>query len=151
MKILFAASSGGHLEEILRLRDLTTPDNTILLTEKVNYTLHPWQKTVYVVPQVNRRDPACALKLLANGWISLRVLAREKPDVVISTGALATLPVCLLCRLFRCRLIYIESLTRIERLSMTGKVLYRLADVFVVQWEELQKRCPKAVCWGVIV
>lgn len=151
MKILFAASSGGHLEEILRLRGLTETDNTVLLTEKVSYTLHPWQKTVYTVPQVNRRDPACVFKLLANGWVSLRVLAREKPDVVISTGALATLPVCLLCRMFRCRLIYIESLTRIQSLSMTGQALYRLADVFVVQWEKLQKRYPKAVCWGVIV
>jgi len=150
MKILFAASSGGHLEEIARLGGLTNPENTALLTEDVHYTLQFRQKRIYYVPQVNRRDPLCLIKLMRICWISLCALLREKPDYVISTGALAALPVCLISRTFHCRLIFIESLARRERLSRTGKLLYGIADVFVVQWPELLASYPRAVCWGMI-
>jgi len=76
-KILFAASSGGHLEEIQRLRDLVDTKDTALLTEDVHYLAQPWQNRVYLVPQVNRRDLLWLFKLVRIGWISLRTMLRE--------------------------------------------------------------------------
>lgn len=150
MKVLFAASSGGHLEEIKRLENLVDLADGVLLTEKVNYSTNDGQRRVYYVPQVNRREPLCLIKLIWIFFLSMRVILQEKPDFIISTGALAALPVCFISRLFSIQLIYIESFARRTELSLSGKLIYKFADVFVVQWEELLALYPKAVYWGMI-
>jgi UDP-N-acetylglucosamine:LPS N-acetylglucosamine transferase len=73
---------------------------------------------------------------------------KEKPDTIISTGALVTFPICLLGKLMRKRIIYIESFARVDTASLTGKLMYRIADLFIVQWEELLKIYPKAMYGG---
>jgi len=150
LKVLFAASSGGHLEEIKRLENLVDLADGVLLTEKVNYSTNDGQRRVYYVPQVNRREPLCLIKLIWIFFLSMRVILQEKPDFIISTGALAALPVCFISRLFSIQLIYIESFARRTELSLSGKLIYKFADVFVVQWEELLALYPKAVYWGMI-
>ena len=80
--------------------------------------------------------------------ISLKIFFKEKPDVVISTGVLATIPMCLICKLFKRKLIYIESFAKVTSPTLSGKLLYKYADRFYVQWESMLKIYPKAIYLG---
>lgn len=148
--ILLTASSGGHLEEISNLDQLGKSYKTILLTEKTNFSVSSWYDRVYYVPQVNRKEWKCIFKLMSNGITALRVLHRHKPVAVISTGALATVPVCLLAKLKKIKVIYIESFARMDSPSRTGKLMYKLADKTIIQWEAMQKFYPDAIYGGSI-
>ncbi len=77
-------------------------------------------------------------------------MCKEKPDVIISTGALATVPFCIAGKLMKKKVIYIESFARVDSPSLTGKIMYKLklADLFIVQWVEMLQFFPKAVVGG---
>ena len=148
--VLLAASSGGHLEEIANLDSLGAVYEVILLTEKTDCNISSWYDKVYYVPQVNRKELKCLLKLIANAFISLRVLIRHKPIAVVSAGALATIPACLLAKIKGVKVIYIESFARMDSPSRTGKLMYKIADKTIVQWEAVQKFYPNAIYGGSI-
>ena len=148
--VLLTASSGGHLEEISNLDLLGENYETILLTEKTNCNISSWFDFVHYVPQVNRKELKCIPKLISNAWTSMRVLKRYKPTAVISTGALATIPVCLLAKIRGTKVIYIESFARMDSPSKTGKLMYKIADKTIVQWEGVQKFYPNAIYGGSI-
>ena len=149
-KICLAASSGGHLDEILNLEMLTKQYEIILLTEKTEHEAFSRSVKVYYVPQVNRKEWKCIPKLIVNALQSLWLLFKERPFVVISTGALATVPVCVLAKLTGKRVLFIESFARMNSPSKTGKLLYRIADQTIVQWEPMLKFYPKAIYGGSI-
>ena len=88
--------------------------------------------------QINRREFSFLFKFIVLFFQTLVILLKEKPDVVISTGALATVPVCLLAKLFKKKLIFIESFSKITSPTITGKLMYRYADLFLVQWEDMK-------------
>jgi UDP-N-acetylglucosamine:LPS N-acetylglucosamine transferase len=69
--------------------------------------------------------------------LAARVLREQDPAVVISTGAGLALPFFVLGKLQRRRLVYVESITRVEKLALTGRLVYPLADAFFVQWDSL--------------
>ena len=148
--ILLTASSGGHLEEISNLDLLGESYEAILLTEKTDFSVSSWYDQVYYVPQVNRKEWNCIPKLISNALTALRVLRRHKPVAVVSTGALATVPVCLLAKLKKIKVIYIESFARMDSPSKTGKLMYKIADKTIVQWEAVQKFYPGAIYGGSI-
>ncbi|MDE6883965.1 MAG: polysaccharide biosynthesis protein, partial [Lachnospiraceae bacterium] len=106
-KLCFASSSGGHLEELLMLRPLMERYNSFIVTEKTAYEIAVPGIRCYYLQQVNRRERACMRRLIVNAFLSLRIFMIERPDVVISTGVLATIPLCLLCRIFGKKLVYI--------------------------------------------
>ena len=147
-KLCFAASSGGHLQELLTLRPLMERYDSFIVTEETGYQAGDGAVRCYYVPQVNRRDKGCFRKLLVNAVRSLKICLRERPDAVICTGALAAVPVCLLCKLMGKKLVYIESFAKVTAPSQTGKLLYRFADRFYIQWPELRAVYPKAVYQG---
>lgn len=147
-KICFAASSGGHLEEISRLKDIASQYDSFLLTEKGGFNeINFCDKTVYV-SQINRKEPLFLFKFIGLFARSLHILIKEKPDCIISTGALATYPICLLGKMAKKKIVYIESFARIDSPSLTGKLMYKVADIFIIQWEELKKFFPNAVYGG---
>ncbi|MDO4619590.1 MAG: PssD/Cps14F family polysaccharide biosynthesis glycosyltransferase [Lachnospiraceae bacterium] len=148
MKVCFAASSGGHLEQILMLRPLMQKYDSFLVTEKTEYRPAVDGLRVYYLHQVNRKEKRFPLRLIRNAFRSLVILHREKPDAVITTGVLATIPLCLLMKLTGRKLIFIESLADITSPTLTGKFLYRYADRFYVQWESMLKIYPNAICLG---
>jgi len=78
--------------------------------------------------------------LLANFALAWRLIRRERPDAILSTGAALAFPFFLVGKLFGARLVYVESLTRTDRLSLTGRLIYPLADAFFVQWPEADRR-----------
>lgn len=147
-KLCFISSSGGHLEQLMMLEPLMRKYPSFIVTEKTQYQPPIKEQRVYYLKQVNRKERRFPLLMLWNLFASLRILLRERPDVVITTGALAVIPLCLLAKLLRKKLIYIESFARITSPNLTGKLLYKYTDRFYVQWESMLKVYPKAICLG---
>lgn len=148
-KIFYVASSGGHMEELAQLKTLVK-ENDVIVTEKSDYTVADWCPKVYYVKQINRKERTFLLKFIFLFVRSFILLCKENPNVIISTGALATFPVCCLAKLMGKKIIYIESFARVDEGSMTGKLMYHIADLFIVQWKELLKVFPNAVYGGSI-
>ena len=147
MKVCFAASSGGHLEQLLMLKPLMEKYNGFVVTEETGYTVETGLRT-YVLAQVNRREWSFLLRLLRNSAASIAIFLRERPDAVVTTGVLAMVPLCLICKLFGRRLVYIESFAKVTSPTETGRLMYRLADRFYVQWESMLSVYPDAVFVG---
>lgn len=147
-KICFASSSGGHFDELMALRPLMDEYDSFVVTEKTAYQVDARGVRAYYMLQVNRREASCLFRLLVNAFRALRICAKERPDVIISTGVLAVIPMCLICKLFGKKLIYIESVANVTRLSKSGKLLLPFADQFYVQWPGLAEMYPKAIYLG---
>ena len=125
LKICFAASSGGHYEQLLMLKPLMKKYKSFVLTEKTKYSADVKNIKTYHVAQVNRKEWTFAFKLAWDMVKSLFIYLKERPDVVITTGVLAMIPMCLIAKLFRKKLIYIESFAKVTSPTETGKLLYK--------------------------
>ena len=147
-KICFAASSGGHFEQIIMLKPLMRKYNSFLVTEKTDYKAEVDGEKIYYFQQVNRQEWKLPLDMIGICFKSLFILIKERPDVVITTGVLAMVPLCLLTKIFRKKLVYIESFAKVCSANQTGKMMYMFADQFYVQWPQMKKIYPKAICLG---
>ena len=90
------------------------------------------------------------LNLIRNTSVAWKVLRKEKPDMIISSGAAVAVPFFVLGKLFGAKLIYIEVFDRIDKPTLTGKLVYPFTDRFIVQWEEMKSVYPKAINLGSI-
>ncbi|MDU5107833.1 PssD/Cps14F family polysaccharide biosynthesis glycosyltransferase [Clostridium sp.] len=147
-KICFIASTGGHLDQLMKLKPIMEKHNSFIVTERTKYKLINSTNKVYYLYQVNRFERTWIIKMMVNTIISLYIFLIKRPDIVISTGALATIPMCIISKIFMKKLIFIESFAKINSPTLTGKLLYRFADEFYVQWEEMLKIYPKAIFKG---
>ena len=94
--------------------------------------------------------PRDFLTLLQNLPRTFALLRKHRPDVVVSTGASMAINFAIAARLLGIRFVFIESISRSEELSISGKVVYPLANDFYVQWPQLCRRYPKAVFQGTV-
>lgn len=147
-KICFAASSGGHYEQLMMLKPLMEKYDSFVLTEKIHYRSATKGMRTYYLKQVNRKEGTFLLRMLENVLRSIVIFIKEKPDVVICTGVLAVIPICIIAKIFGKKLIYIESFAKVTTATQTGKLLYHFADQFYVQWEPMMKIYPKAIYLG---
>ena len=88
--------------------------------------------------------------LLRNTVVAWKVLRKEKPDLIISTGAAVAVPFFYLGKLFGAKTVYVEVFDRIDKPTLSGKLVHPVADLFVVQWEEMLDVYAKAVNLGSI-
>jgi len=147
-KICFAASSGGHFEQLMMLKPLMDKYDSFILTEETQYATTKGEIEQYYLKQINRKELDFVLKFVMNTVISLKIFLKKRPDVVISTGVLATIPMCIIAKIFGKKLIYIESFAKINSPTLTGRLLYKFADQFYIQWDELKKFYPNAINKG---
>lgn len=149
LRLCFAASSGGHFEQLLMLKPLMLKYFSCILTEKTNYKVDVdgVQKLFYLL-QVNRKELLWPVKILYNAILSFVYFVKFKPDVIICTGVLSMIPMCLIMKLFRKKIIYIESFAKVTSPTVSGKLLYKYADEFYVQWESMKAFFPRAKCLG---
>lgn len=145
--ICFAASSGGHFEQLMMLKPLMNEFSSFVVTEKTSY-INTSSTEVYYLSQVNRKEKRFVFLMILNMMKSLYIYFKKKPDVVVTTGVLGIIPLSLLCKLFRKKVIYIESFAKIDSPTLTGKLLYKFADRFYVQWEPMLEHYPNAVYLG---
>lgn len=149
LKVCFTCSSGGHLAQMKQLFSFNKKYTTFLVTEQ-NDTTKTMNKTIktYYLKQQERKNISIFYKLIINFMKSLSIILKEKPNVIISTGAGATIPLMMLGKLFGSKIIFIESFAKINTPTITGRIIYRIADQFYIQWPELKKHYPKALYRG---
>lgn len=144
MKIALACSAGGHLTELQQLTPAYEKHEHFFVTFRREDSKELGGRVYFVA------DPGRSVfRLVKNVFQSFLVFFKEKPDTVITTGAGVAVPLCYFAKLFGRKVICIESFCRIENPSFTGRLLYKISDVFLVQWEELLgKYGNKARFWG---
>ena len=149
-KLCLACSAGGHLTEMMHLKPCYSRYAHFFLTFERQDTseLAKAERTHFVADP--GRNPISLLKCLAQ---SFAVLAKERPDVVISTGAGVAIPACYIAKfLLGAKVVFVESFCRIEEPSFSGRLVYPIADMFLVQWPGMQRKYGrKAVYKGAIV
>lgn len=148
MKVCFAASTGGHYEQLLMLKPLMEKYDSFVLTEETLYKAEVKGQKMYYMKMVNRKEASFLPRMLVNTCRSIKIYLRERPDAVICTGVLAMIPMCMLVKLMGGKLIYIESFAKVTSPTLTGKLLYRFADQFYVQWPQMLEIYPKAIYLG---
>jgi len=138
IKICLAASAGGHLSQILKLTDSWQGYETfcVTTTSVVQEKLQKYGK-VYTVGECNREHSLRVILVLMR---CMSVILQERPDVVISTGAAPGCITCFLGKLTRAKVIWVDSITNVERISLSGRLVRYIADLFLVQWPELAKQ-----------
>lgn len=143
-KICIVSSCGGHLTEVRCLLPAYFGcDHFYVLNDQALLPSDMIGKTWFIAH--SERD----WKFLLNLWEAFLILRRERPTDILSTGAGPVVPFALIGRLFfGTRVVFVESITRIHRPSMTGRIMYRLAHQFFYQWESLRPFFPKGVCGG---
>lgn len=146
LKLCMVSSSGGHYEQLCMLRSLGNKHQQFFVTEKTDYA----NPADYYLRQTGLKDVMFPLKMLVNLFASIIIWQKERPDVVITTGTMVALPLCFLAKLFRKKIIYIESFARVYDGTRAGKLMYKYADLFIYQWEPLEKIYPKGVFGGSI-
>lgn len=151
-KIIFAASSGGHLTQMLQLEELIKKYNYVLVTEKNGVTKNLYKKynMKYLFFTSRKKFFHFIVYFPINIILSLIYFLKFFPDIIITTGAGNMLPICLIAKAFKKKVIYIESFARIHEPSLTGRFFYKRADYYVSQWEELKKVLPNALYFGKI-
>lgn len=148
MKVCLVGSSGGHLTHLYMLKSFwkkhdrfwVTFDKedakSLLVNEKVIPCYYPTNGSIKA--------------LFINTWLAWKTLRTEKPDLIISSGAAVAVPFFWLGKLFGAKTIYIEVFDRLDKPTVTGKMVYPVTDEFIVQWEEMKKVYPKAKNFGSI-
>ncbi|MCK4951880.1 MAG: hypothetical protein KAS48_08685 [Gammaproteobacteria bacterium] len=148
-RAIVVASGGGHLAEaLLAIKDVPLRATIVTLrlphTEKTLQDVG-WKRSYLINPHGDK------FKYLLNIWQSFWLIVGDRPEIVISTGAGMVIPTCLIAKFFGAKLVFIETAARVTTPSRTGKLLYRFADEFYVQWEPLLQFYPKARYGGVLL
>ncbi len=135
MKIALVCSHGGHLSEILALADAYAGYETFFITYTAPHTRAlPGRK--YLL-----RNIGFNVGLMAIAAVQiLFILLRERPKVILSTGAEIAVPAFYLGRLLNIRTVFVESWTRVTEPTLTGRWVYAVSDTFLVQNPELLAR-----------
>ncbi len=100
---------------------------------------------VDAIPNIVKHNP---VSWVVGATLSLYCVLKERPDVVITTGAGIVVFFCIFAKLFGAKLIFLESMARIEKPTLTARILYPFADLFLIQWPQLQKYFPKGKFLG---
>ena len=153
-KVLFISSTGGHLSEMMQLKSMFKDYDYYIITEKTKSNMslkRKYKKRVsYLVYGTKDHMIVYPFKLLYNSFKSLFLYLKIKPDYIITTGAHTAGPMCLIGKFFGSRIIYIETFANISTKTITGKLLYPVSDLFVIQWESMKELYPNSVVGGLI-
>ena len=147
-KICFICSSGGHHSELKNMVPLKEKYDSFLITEKVENFRTNLSDKVYFVKEINRKEKLFLVKFAFMAFKQLFIFLKERPTHIVTTGALCAYPLIRIAKLFKKKVIYIESYARVYDLSLTGKKVYNHADLFLVQWPELAEKYEKAIYVG---
>ena len=155
MKLLVVLGSGGHTKEMIRLVHLLGGRYRYAYLVASDDQLSPLKIVepgpVYRVLRPRWKDTSligAVIRTIAATLQSLLALIRARPHAVISAGPGPAVPASILAKLLGIKVIYIETGSRVFAPSSSGRILYRFADLFLVQWPELLEHCPRAVYAG---
>ncbi|MBQ9659403.1 MAG: polysaccharide biosynthesis protein [Clostridia bacterium] len=153
-KVLFISSTGGHLTELLQLKPLFKKYDYHIITEKDKANLKLKEeygnKIDYLPYGTRSKIFEYIFKYFYLCLKTIILFFKIKPDYIVTTGTHTAGPMCYIAKIFGKKVIYIETIANINRKTATGRLIYPIADLFIVQWEEMKKIYPKAVYGGSI-
>ena len=146
--VCLVASSGGHIEELNQLKIIREKYDYFYMFPQTSWTEKLHGKK-YFIMDLNRNNKVTKfISMMLMFLQQLIIFIKERPDVVVTTGAAVAIPIGIYANIFKKKLVYIESICRVNTRSKTGDFMYNRADLFIVQWKE-QLRCyPNAVYGG---
>ena len=153
-KVLFISSTGGHFDELLQLKPLFKKYNSYIITEKdkSNESLKEiYGDKMYFLPYgTSAKLCTYIFKYFYLCLKTVYLYFKIRPKVIITTGTHTAGPMCIIGKIFGSKIIYIETIANTNKKTATGKLIYPIADLFIVQWEEMLKLYPKAIYGGTI-
>lgn len=151
-KVLFISSCGGHLTEMLKLDKMFDDYDYHIITEKTKSTLYLKEKYKdkinYMAYGTKDHMLSYPFKLIYNTFKSLFLYFKIRPKYIVTTGAHTGGIMSLIGKIFGSKVIFIETFASINQKSITGKLVYKFADLFIVQHESMLNFYPKAVYGG---
>ena len=149
LRVCLVSSAGGHTSQLLELAESWKGNDAFWVTtsDVIKEKLSKYGN-VDVVGECNRQQPWRVFVVLMQ---CIRIVFRERPDIVISTGAASGCMVCFLSKLFGAKIVWIDSITNVYRLSLSGRLVRRIADLFLVQWPELAEKYDNVEYAGAVI
>jgi UDP-N-acetylglucosamine:LPS N-acetylglucosamine transferase len=148
---------GGHSAQCMRLVQLLGTEqyrftyileNTDLVSDKQLPVPGPVYRLVRPSSVERRRPFSDSMKFAWCMLVASLILKKTNPDVIITVGPAVAVPVSIVARVLRKKVIFIESASRIHSLSATGKMMRHIADLFIVQWRELLDTAPRGAIYA---
>ena len=153
-KVLFISSTGGHFSELLQLKPLFKKYDSYIITEKdetnVNLKQEYGNKMFFLPYGTRSKLFTYIFKYLHLCLKTIYLYIRIRPKYIVTTGTHTAVPMCYLGKLFGSKIIFIETFANSESKTLSGKMIYPIANLFIVQWEEMLKLYPKATYGGPI-
>lgn len=151
-KVLFISSTGGHFVELMQLKPLFKKYNYHIVTEKtpnnVKLRKEYGKKINFLVFGSKDHLLTYPFKLFINCFLCLFIFIKFRPKYIVTTGAHVAGPMCCIGKIFGAKIIFIETFANMTSKTLTGKLVYKFADLFVVQWESMLKLYPSAKYFG---
>ena len=137
------------MSQLLKLADSWAGQDVfyVTTTEVVRQKLQKSSR-VYAVGECNRQHPFRVIQVF---YRCIKIVCREHPDIVISTGAAPGLLLCLAAKIFGAKIVWVDSIANVERLSMSGRMIRHFADLFLTQWPEFAQRYRNVEYAGAVV
>ena len=153
-KVLFISSTGGHFNELQQLRPLFSKYDYHIITEKDKTNEHLKEiykdKISYLPYGTRSKLFSYIFKYFYIIIKSMYLFIKIRPKYIVTTGTHTAGPICYFGKLLGSKIIYIETFANRNTKTATGRLVYPIADLFIVQWEEMKKLYPKAVYGGSI-
>lgn len=151
-KVMFISSTGGHLSELLQLEPLFKEYDSVIVTEKTKSTDGLVQKypgkVHFLVYGTKSHIVTYLFKFAFNIVKSFILMLKLKPEVIVTTGTHTAVPMCYIAKLFKRKVIFIETFANSRTRTKAGEMVYPIADVFIVQWEDMLELYPNAIYGG---
>ena len=149
MKAMLVCSSGGHLTQLCQLKPWWQRHERIWVTfaDAHAASLLQGERVAHAFAPTTRNIP----NALRNAGLALRLLRTERPDLLISDGAGVAFPFFVIGKLLGVRTVYIEVYDRISRPTLTGRLCYPIADLFLLQWPDQLAMYPRGRVIGCLL
>jgi len=151
-KVLFIASTGGHLNELMQLKPMFEDYNYHIITEKTKSNIplkNKFPKKInFLVYGTKDKKLTYPFKFIYNCFKSVVLYIKIRPKYIVTTGTHTAVPICYFGKIFGTKIIFIETFANSKTKTLSGKMIYPIANLFIVQWKEMLKLYPKAIYGG---
>lgn len=151
-KVLFIASTGGHLSELMQLKRIYDKYDYHIITEKTESTVglkNKYKNKIdYLIFGTKDHVFSYIFKFIGNCLKSFYLFLKIRPEYIVTTGTHTAVPISYIGKIFGSKIIFIETFANSKTRTLSGKMIYPITDLFIVQWEEMLKLYPKAVYGG---
>ena len=153
-RVLFISSTGGHFSELLQLKSLFKKYDSYIVTEKDKTNENfksEYGDRLYFLPYGTRSKMfSYIFKYFYLCLKTIYLFFKIRPKYIVTTGTHTAVPMCYLGKIFGCKIIFIETFANSKTKTLSGRMIYPIANLFIVQWKEMINLYPKAVYGGSI-